>query len=156
LTTEKEIADFISSGGKITQCPTISNNSDRKRINKKRKKKETDESINDEVCSGCINQKNSCKGLCNPLIWVNGVEGTKEVLLSDLKNQQYLTKDYKEVISELAEDIEFDRIEIEQVFNIENPRQRAIAILLCIGKFNKADIAKFMNLSVSQIYRLSK
>jgi hypothetical protein len=162
MISDKMLDNYFKSGKKITQCPTINNQDDRVKTNKSREPRDQQPRINSSICDNCINNKETkrkrkaCIGICNPLLWINGNADTQEVLISDLHdiNQEY--KDYKEVINEIAEDIELKKAHLKKIFDIEDERKRAMAILIYVGKFDKAQIAKYFHLSASQIYRLTK
>ena len=150
------IKTYIKRGGKITYCPVINSTIDRVKVNKRREPRNKDAKIiNENICKLCPN-KYKCREICIPLSWINGFESTKEKLLSDVKYQQILIQDYKEVINELAEDQEHNKIDLQRIFDISNPKKRAIAILIYIGKYKKKEIAKYFHLSVSQICRIIK
>jgi len=153
MVNDRQIYDFLKNGGKITHCPTIRNNVDRKKINRKREPRGEEIKLNSEICKLCPKK---CKDeMCYPLTWINGNEPSQEILLSDVKNSQFLTKDYKEVINELAEN-EQHQIELEDIFAIDNIRQRGIAILIHIGHFTKSEVAGFMRITPQHLRRIAK
>jgi hypothetical protein len=113
--------------------------------------------LRDDICLKCCNRK-SCRGLCPPLQWVNGrVEG-KERLLSDIigSSQDLIYQDYKEVISELADDREerekWKLGKISDILEISDFMPRAIAALLFF-EIPKNNICKLLKISRTHFYR---
>jgi hypothetical protein len=160
---EQAINMYIQNGGKITQCPTVNNSDDRTKINKHRPQRETPEGMNNTICDQCINnidtkkRRRACRGLCNPLLWINGQQETQEILISDLHDinaKEY--KDYKDIINELAEDIELKRADIKRIFDIEDDRNKIVALSIYVLKLTKREVAKAMHLSKRQISRIMK
>lgn len=113
--------------------------------------------LRDDICLNCCNRKH-CRGLCPPLVWVNGRTESKEPLLTDIigtaKDLEY--QDYKEVISELAEDREereawkFDKI--EEILKIDGFIPRAIAAMLFFN-IPKNKICALLKISRTHFYR---
>lgn len=153
-----DIDQFIKNGGKITQCPTVNNNQDRKKINKNREK-ENNFKINSAICNGCKNnfknnrtKKLHCKGTCNPLLWINGTEETQEQFYDDLKHKPPESANYNQTLSELINNqIYLSENEPE----IKDVRKRAISALLKEGLSN-TEIARFMKITVKHLRRISK
>jgi hypothetical protein len=152
------VDDYLKNGGKITQCPTINGNADRKKVNKTRKKGEVEYKINSKICEGCINnrgtrkKRKACQGMCNPLIWINGTEETKEQFFDDLKSKPPESANYNETLSELINN-QIYRGENEP--EIKDARKKAIYAMIKEGLDNH-QIARLMKITVKHLRRISK
>jgi L-lysine 2,3-aminomutase len=115
----------------------------------------------DDVCKvgECVNVK-VCKGLCPLLKGVNGRSCTKEKLLSEVSSIEVMPyKDYKDVISEYAEDYERKQEKrhdhIISILQEENSRNKLVKFAALMG-YPKEEIADFFCVSVQQVYRIIK
>lgn len=114
----------------------------------------------DDVCrlGKCVNHP--CKGLCAPLIFVNGKAKSKEILVSNLVDPEKIEyQNYNEVISELAEDHlhreEHLKEKMLEILTIPNDRDKLIALAQLAG-FDNEGIAGYLKLSIRRIQQLTK
>jgi len=144
------VDDYIAAGGSVTQCPTIEPKA-------KVKRKTIPKKIDDELCQDCPNnqrgkkKKAVCRGLCPPMAWINGNVPTREVLLSSIQTKNLEYKNYNDDLAELIEDHQY---RLDKTLNIEDMKQRAIAILLLAG-FKQTDLKSIFFMSYRQINRIA-
>lgn len=101
-----------------------------------------------------------CEHLCAPLVYVNGRSQSKEVLLSNLMATDNLEfRDYKDTLSELAEDRENRDLrrkeKLEQMLGEPNTREKFIKIALMAG-YTQNEISIFFKLTPGRICQIIK
>ena len=100
------------------------------------------------ICNPCVNRK-KCKGLCTPLLWINGNVPGREPLAADIRNlPPETTHNYNDVLSEIIEDRR------NRMHNISNIRRRAITALL-LADISRSDISTLLSMSYRQVLRLA-
>ena len=116
----------------------------------------------DDICklTNCVNLK-VCLGLCGFLKDViNGNNKGKEVLLSNLKNAQFLEyRNYNETLAARSEN-EIKKAKkrenkLKKILAEPNTAQKLFDLLIYAG-FTITEISKYTNLSRSTIYRSIK
>jgi hypothetical protein len=107
--------------------------------------------LRDDVCATCCN-KDICKNLCPPLIWINGRTARREPLIQDFKNPFLESKDYNQTLAEKIDDMQS---RFEFVAEIKDEKIRAIASMLAVGTRQKT-IASLLFMSPRQIIRIIK
>lgn len=109
------------------------------------------ENTRDPICSHCCKKLSCSPGPCLFITRVNGNVERKEALMSDLCTQEMEYTDYKESLAELMED---RKNRINNTANIQNPKRRAITILLLAG-ITQQSISTMFSMSYRQINRIA-
>lgn len=114
----------------------------------------------DDVCRLGKCKNHPCEHLCAPLVFVNGRSQSKEVLLYNLMASDNLEyRDYKDTLSELAEDRENRDLrrkeKLEQMLGEPNTREKFIKIALMAG-YTQNEISIFFKLTPGRICQIIK
>jgi hypothetical protein len=116
----------------------------------------------DDICrlTNCVNL-DVCLGLCGFLRdVVNGKNKAKEILMSNLVEPEKIEyKDYKETLSELAEDMEIREEQRKEkllcLINSPHDRDNLIKFAIVAG-YDPKELSKYYSLSLQQIYKIIK
>lgn len=115
----------------------------------------------DDVCRiGNCGNVEVCLELCPLLKYANGKSKSKEVLMSNLIEPEKIEyKDYKETLSELAEDREIREEQRKEkllcLINSPHDRDNLIKFAIVAG-YDPKELSKYYSLSLQQIYKIIK